>query len=132
MKLFILFVIVIFASLTACDRKVDADPKVLATPGLVAPKSAEPTAISSANEIKNKVQETASPVKQASKTASSVTAQTAVKPTIAQSPVVKESTEQTLADTVDHARKVTKSQVSGSRQHAQKAEDEMSDMLKNK
>jgi spore coat protein CotF len=55
-----------------------------------------------------------------------------VKPTIAQSPVVKESTEQTLANTVDHAREVTKSQVSGSRQHAQKAEDEMSDMLKNK
>ena len=44
----------------------------------------------------------------------------------------KEQVEQSLADTVEHGREVTKSQVSGSRQHSQKAEDEMADMLKSK
>jgi hypothetical protein len=132
MKLFIFFVIVVFVSLTGCDRKVDSAPKTLATPSLAVPKSTEPVPVSSTNEIQNKVQETVPQVKQASNASSSETAQSSVKPTIAQSQAMKEPTEQMLAGTIDHAREVTKSQASGSRQHAQKAEDEMSDMLKNK
>jgi hypothetical protein len=99
---------------------------------LVVPKSAEQAPVAATGEVQKKVQEAASQVKQASNAASSVTAQSSVKPAVAQPQVVKESTDQVLADTIDHARVVTKSQVSGSRQHAQKAEDEMSDMLKNK
>ena len=41
-----------------------------------------------------------------------------------------DATDKDLADTIDHAREVTKSQESGSRKHSQKAEDEMSETLK--
>jgi hypothetical protein len=136
MRLFIFPLTVILAVIMGCDRKADTEPKTESktslTPGLVVPKSAEQAPVAATGEVQKKVQEAASQVKQASNAASSVTAQSSVKPAVAQPQVVKESTDQVLADTIDHARVVTKSQVSGSRQHAQKAEDEMSDMLKNK
>jgi hypothetical protein len=136
MKLFIFPLAVIFTLLMGCDRKVDTEPKTepktLATPGLVVPKSAEQAPAAAASEMHNKVEETASPVKPASNASASVTAPNSVKPAVAQPQAVNESTDQVLAETIDHAREKTKTQVSGSRQHAQKAEDEMSEMLKNR
>jgi hypothetical protein len=133
MKFFIFPLAVIFSALTGCGHKADSEPKTLTPPSTVVSKGAESMPVVAATiEKQDKVQETTAQVKKSVNAASSVTAPSAVKPTIAKSQAVKESTDQMLADTVDHAREVTKSQVSSSRQHAQKAEDEMSDMLKNK
>jgi len=116
--------------ITACDRKSE-EPKVSTAPTGVVQKVSEPVPATTVVEAPKKPVETEI-VKEVRKTADVHAVEGVKNSASPKTKVPAVSTEQVLADTVDHAREVTKTQVSGSRQHSQKAEDEMSDSLKNK
>ena len=132
MKINLFIVCLSLSFIVACERKTDSEPKVSATPIEVIQKTSEPLPVSATSETPNKVQHAEIKAQESVK-ASAVSVGLSMKKTTPQAPQdAKVSTEQSLADTADHARNVTKSQVSSSRQRADKAESEMDDMLKNK
>jgi hypothetical protein len=133
MKTYIFLICAALTLIVACERKTELDPKVTITPSVVIQKNSESLPVSSPNEAPKKVLQTGGIKVQEEIKASSVSAGQSMNKSSAKAPQeAKVSTEQSLADTVDHAREVTKSQVSGSRKRADKAESEMDDMLKNK
>lgn len=132
MKINLFLVCLSLSFIVACERKTDSEPKVSATPVEVIQKTSEPLPVSATSETPKKAQKADIKVQESVK-ASAVSVGQSMKKTTPQVPQeAKVSTEQALGDTVDHAREVTKSQDSGSRQRADKAESEMADMLKSK
>ena len=135
MKTYSLFVsTALVFGLTACDHKAE-EPKSSVSPGLADQVSSAPVAATAKVEAPNKVQAVSAtvapsvvPVKDVNKVAGGV--KDDGKKSTGNNIKPADATDQTLADTIDHAREVTKSQESKSRQHSQKAEDEMAEMLK--
>jgi len=133
MKIYLFLVSLSLLFIVACERKTVSEPKVSVAPDVVMQKNSNSLPVSATNESPIKARETGGIKVQESIKASSVSDGQSISKTITQA--LKEatvSTEHDLAGTVDHAREVTKSQLSGSRQRADKAENEMDDMLKNK
>jgi hypothetical protein len=129
MKIYsIFFASILIFYITACDRKPE-EPKAAVTPNVAAQKSAE-TLPPTANVEPSKKALEKEVVKEVQKSADVHATQGVKKSADTKAPA--NATEQALGDTIDHARDVTKSEVSGSREHSQKTEDEMSDSLKGK
>ena len=116
--------VALFIPLTACEQKADLAAKPIEAGREVAQKTQE-FAAQEAKELTKKAQESAQKISndasKAAKDGVEVSKDGAKKSAL----VVKETAEQTLAETVGHAQEITKTQKSESRQHGQKAEDEM-------
>lgn len=116
--------IMIAIPLTACDQKPDLAAKAVEAGKEAAQKvqnSAQQTANDAAKATKEAAKEVASDATKAAKEAAEAGKEGAIKSVA----VVKETTEQALASTVDAAQKLTKTQESKPRQRAQNAEAEM-------
>lgn len=104
---------ILLVVLPGCEQKADLAAKASETGKDVTQKIQE-SAQQASKEITQKAQESAQKV-------TSDAAKAAKKSVV----VVKETAEQALVETAGRAREITKTQKSESRQHGQKAEDEM-------
>jgi hypothetical protein len=130
MKTYLTILSVVFVvSISACGQKTEPSSDKSSSLGKEIPLK-EQTAIQPVSkELAPTVQESV-PVAVKTVKEKTATVNPAVTPQAA--PVVKETTEQFLHETVAHAQEITKTQTSKSRQRGQNAEDEMMTEIENR